>query len=294
MNNRAITLSVIMAVLAVFFVDSYVSSIEEKAKKEYGTEVLVVVAAKDIAEMTTIDETMLSTKAVPQKFIEPAAISFPAGKKTNEEAESKTRADLKSLVGSVAIVALKKDEQVTFSKLSEPGLRPGLSPQITPGKRGVTIPVDEVTGVGKLVKPGDRVDVIVTVDAGGRDSKFTKILYQDMPVLAVGRAVTNNVPRLVEREPGSAKTKIRSLASDDRFTSVTLEVEPAQAQVLNMILSLGRDTLSLALRNNDDTERVNLQGVSLYDALGPDAARVRQMMQERKGGGGGRGLAFPQ
>ena len=36
MDNRALTLSVVMAILAVFFVQSYVSSIEEETRKKFG------------------------------------------------------------------------------------------------------------------------------------------------------------------------------------------------------------------------------------------------------------------
>ena len=181
---------------------------------------------------------------------------------------------------------------MTYNKVSEPSLRTGLSPQVSPGKRAVSVPVDEVSGVAKLLKPGDRVDVIVTIDGGARDAKFTKVLYQDVIVLAVGRNITNNLARVIERDPNSKVGKVRSLASDDRYSVVTLEVDPAQAQAIAMLMATGRDTIAFALRNNDDQDRTNIQGVSLYDVLGPDAAKVKQMIQERRGGSGGRVIPF--
>ncbi|MEK6705151.1 MAG: Flp pilus assembly protein CpaB, partial [Bdellovibrionota bacterium] len=75
MNNRVLTLSLVMALIAVYFVYSFVTGIEEEAKKKFGTEVLVVTAKKDIKEMDTIKETLLELKEVPKRYIEPAAVT---------------------------------------------------------------------------------------------------------------------------------------------------------------------------------------------------------------------------
>ena len=87
MNNKVFTLSLVIAVFAVFMVQSYVSSIEDAAKKKYGSEILVVVAKTDIAEMATIDETMLELKPFPKAFLEPNAFSF-SGKGDEKEGSS--------------------------------------------------------------------------------------------------------------------------------------------------------------------------------------------------------------
>ena len=167
MNNKAFTLSLAMAILAVFFVQSYVQSIEDETKKRFGTEVLVLVAKRDIKEMETLNETVWEFQSKPKKFIEPSAVYFE-GKK---EADEKVNSSLRSLVGSVAVVPIKKNEQITFNKLVEPSIRTGLSPQVTPGRRAIAIPVNETSGVAKLVKPGDRVDLVAVVDLGGGKEK---------------------------------------------------------------------------------------------------------------------------
>lgn len=276
MNNRALTLSVIMALLAVFFVDSYVTSIEEQAKKEFGTEVLVAVAQKDIPEMETINETMLELKPIPKKFLEPAALSY-----TDER--TKAEREMRQLSGNVAVVPIKKGEQITYNKITEPSLRTGLSPQVTPGRRAIAVPVNEVTGVAKLVKPGDRVDLIAIIDAGsGKEGKFAKTVLQDVVVLAVGRNVTNNVARIIERDPASKVNKIRSLTDYDGFASVTLEVEPSQAQTLALLMASGNNSLTLSLRNNDDSDRNAMPGVSMYDVMGSDGAKVKAISEANR------------
>ena len=266
MNNKALTLSLVMALIAVFFVESYVSSIEEETRKKFGTEVLVVAAKKDINEMETVDETMLELKKIPKRFLEPSAISFERA----EDKDGGFARDLKKLAGNVAIVPIKKGEQITFNKITEPSMRTGLSPQVTPGKRAVAVPINEITGVAKLVKPGDRVDIIAVLDFGGREKKVAKTILQDVVVLAVGRYVTNNVGRVVENEAFGGKQKIRSLTQFDGYSSVTIEVDPEQAQAVALVTSNSANSISLALRNNDDTARSGSGMMMLNDVLGVD------------------------
>jgi pilus assembly protein CpaB len=272
MNNKAFTLSLIMAVLAVFFVESYVSSIEDATKAKFGTDVLVVVAKRDIKEMETLNDTAWEFQSTPKQFLQPTAVYFE-GKKPSDE---KVTDSLRSLVGAVAVIPIKKGEQITFNKLVEPGVRTGLAPQVTPGRRAVAIAVGEMSSVAKLVKPGDRVDVMAIIDMGsGKENKIAKTVLQDVVVLATGHSITNNAPRQVEQDAFGGKERIRSFAEDTTFASVTLEVDPAQAEQLALLA--GTDSsLILSLRNNDDSDRVNVGSAMLSDILGPDQGRVVQ------------------
>ncbi|OFZ52750.1 MAG: Flp pilus assembly protein CpaB [Bdellovibrionales bacterium RIFOXYC1_FULL_54_43] len=278
MNNKALTLSLLMAILAVFFVQSYVSSIEEEAKKKFGTEILVVKAKKDIKEAETIDETALELARIPKRFKEPAAISFEQREEDKEVLRS-----MKRLTGAIAIVPIKKGEQITLNKITEPGVRTGLAPQVAPGRRAIAVPVTEISGVAKLVKPGDRVDLIAVIDTGlGKEYRLSKTVLQDIVVLAVGRSVTNNVARVVETDMFGGKDRIKSLAEDFSFNSVTVEVEPSQAQALALVLANGDNALTLSLRNNDDTDRVNVGATTIYDVLGPDAMHLQRTPAGKK------------
>jgi pilus assembly protein CpaB len=271
MNNKAFTLSLALAGFAVFFVWSYVSSIEESAKKEYGAKVLVLTASQDIKEMDTIKENMLKLSPIPKRFLDPNAISFETKAEDPETIKS-----LKHYAGLVAIVPIKKGEQISLNKISEAGIRTGLSPQVTPGKRAVSIPVSETTGVSKLVKPGDRVDIIAIIDPGGRkEQKISRTVLQDAVVLAVGRNVTNNAARTIELDNVNGKSNVRSLVDDFSFASVTLEVDPLQAQMVALLLANGESSLSLSLRNNDDTDRASLPATTFSDVWGGEGTNLR-------------------
>jgi pilus assembly protein CpaB len=278
MNNRALTLSLVMAVMAIFFVQSYVSSIEEEAKKKFGTEVLSIVAKRDIKEMETINETLLEFKNVPKRFLEPAAIAIE--KKENSAESQKT---LKSLAGTIAIVPIKKGEQLTFNKITEPSMRTGLSPQIAPGRRAISIPVNELTGVSKLLKAGDRVDIIALLDGGGgkKETRIAKTILQDIPLLSVGRSVTNNAPRIVDAD-STGRERVTSLVEDFSFSSVTLEVSPIDAQMLALLLSTGDAALTLTLRNNDDSEHQAVPSTILSDIISLDINRFRAAAPPRR------------
>ncbi len=289
MNNKAVTLSLVMGVVAALFVSTYIQSIEEQSKKKFGTQVLVVKAARDIAEQETIMENSTQLELMPENFVEPTAVSFGSEGADELAAGEGLAVDnpiaikkMKSLHGSVALVPIRKGEQLTRNMIAAPSIRTGLAPQISPGKRAVSVQVGGATAVGGLIKPGDRVDVMVVVDLGsGKENRMAKTLLQDVVVLATGRNITRNPARVVESDPISGKERFKSLTEDVNYQTVAIEVDPQQAQLIAL---LGSDaTVFLSLRNNDDSERPQVSAVTATDLLGTDSSRV-----QRAPAGGGR------
>jgi pilus assembly protein CpaB len=259
---------VIMAGFAVFFVLTSVQSIEDSAKTRFGTEITVLVAREDIKEMETLVESMVEPKVVPTNFVEPSAIRF--NKKVKED-EADFQEEVKKLIGNVALVSIKKGEQLAWNKITEASIKTGLAPQVAPGKRAMSVLVDEISSVSKLLKPGDRVDLISVIDvgssAGGRENKIAKTLLQDVVILAVGRNVTNNLARKVDFDPQNGKTRVKSLVDFDGYSSITIEVDPNQAQLLAAIMAGNGNRLMFTLRNNDDVDRTALAPARATDAL---------------------------
>lgn len=289
MNSKAMTVSVLMAGIAVFFVMTSVSSIEEEAKRKFGDDVTVLVAKEDIKEMDTLVDGMVEAKVVPRRFVEPAAIAF----NTLVKSDSADYAmETKRIIGNIAIVPIKKGEQLSLNKITEPGMRTGLAPQVTPGKRAIAISVDETTSVSKLIKPGDRVDVIAVIDigagAGGREAKVAKTIMQDVVILAVGRNITNNIARKIDVDPGNGKSRVRSLTEFDGYSSITIEVDPGQAQTVAAIAAQTSNRLVLTLRNNDDTDRTNLSNSRATDVLADGVRVPAQVAPQTMNPGGAR------
>jgi hypothetical protein len=86
-------------------------------------------------------------------------------------------------------------------------------------------------------------------------------------ILAVGRNITNNIARKINIDATSGRASVKSLADYDGYSSVTIEVDPAQAQMVAAISVGGANKMILTLRNNDDTDRTNLMAVRASDAI---------------------------
>jgi pilus assembly protein CpaB len=250
--TRTLWVSIAAAVFGMVLIYSYSQEKKAEYDKRYGTSKRVLVAAKDILEMSTIDDTMLQIEEKPVDFIQPSAVETP------EEA-----------VGLVAATPIKKGEQIMSTKLLTPGPNTGLSLQVSPNKRAIAVPVDEVRGVSKLLRPGDRVDVLTSIEYGKGDAqrREVKTVLQDVIVLATGSHVTNNIPRLLERD-ASGKASFRNLNGDTSFATVTLEVNANEAQSLIYIMSASPGSIYLSLRNPNDRTRLSLGITSVQTVLG--------------------------
>lgn len=250
--TRNLWISLGAAVFAMALIYSYSQEKKAEYDKKYGTSKRVVIAAKDILEMGTIDDTMLQIEERPVDFIQPGAVETP------EEA-----------VAMVAATPIKKGEQILATKLLKPGPNTGLSLQVAPNKRAVTIPVDEIRGVSKLLRPGDRVDVITSVETGKGQSqkREVKTLLQDVIILATGVNVTNNIPRKLESDT-TGKQSFRNLIGDTTFTGVTVEVTPKEAQNLIYIMSTSPGSIYLTLRNPNDRAVTTMATATVDSVLG--------------------------
>ena len=259
MNNKAFTISLALAGMAVFMIYSYITSQEQSLKEKYGIETTVLIAKKNIAEMAEITDNSLTTDKKPQSFVEPGA----------------DKIKVQDVVGLIAMVPINKGEQITLNKLMQPGIATGLSRQISPGKRAVALPVDDNSAVGRLLKPGDRIDLMTTIDppGGAKGSQMSKIVAQDLPVLAVGEYITTTAPRREEIDFTTGKKLIRNLNVEHNYNTITLEVDPQTAMSLALLRD-GGSRISVMLRNSDDSERVNIPAITLLDVLGPDQSKI--------------------
>jgi pilus assembly protein CpaB len=271
MNNRAFTISFVVAVLAVSMVYSYVSSTEEEFRKMYGTDQSVVVAKKNIHELDMLDETNLTIVPVPKKFVQPG-----------------TSASINDFKSALAIAPINEGEQITKTKVTQLGARTGLARQIAVGKRAVTVRIGDETGVAKLLKPGDRVDVLSTIDPSGSGNKLfleTRTILQDVLVLATGKYVTNTVPGILETDPmkdGGDKTTVK-LSTYTAYANITLEVDPFQAQTL--VYAAKNLDIYLALRNNDDNLKEDLGKTMMKDLMGKEGGAAAAAAAAARPGG---------
>lgn len=140
-------------------------------------------------------------------------------------------------------------EAITEAKLlPEKGAGAGvLTFMIPEGHRAVTVRVDEVSGVAGFVVPGNRVDVIVTTTIPGRDLSVSKIILQNVPVLATGQ--------LTEQKDGKPTP----------VPTVTLDLVPDDAE--KIALASQKGVINLILRHALDVASVTTPGETVPTLL---------------------------
>nr|BDT26725.1 Flp pilus assembly protein CpaB [Bacteriovorax sp. HI3] len=265
MNTRALTLAIAIAAFAMMMVWTYLEDQKSEMIKEYGIQSSVVVAKNDIQELDLIDDSKVEVKTVPANFLAPGHFKT-----------------IKELENTIATVPIIKGEQITKPRVTYPGIKTGLSRQVSVGKRAVAINITEKDAVGRLIKPGDRVDVLAAIDisqGARKDLQKTRTFLQDVLVLSTGMSMTNSIPMYGVETPKVIRTM--NLNTYTTYNTITLELDPYDVQKLAFMQAYGSGTLSLSLRNNADKEPVRLRATQIYDVLGEDASEAKGFFSEK-------------
>ena len=110
-------------------------------------------------------------------------------------------------------------------------------------------------GATGFIDPGDRVDVLLTIDDRETRQAVTKIVLENVVVLATGSGVGQ---RREDADPDAARVS-------GRDESYTLEVSPEDGEKLALASSRGR--LHLAMRNVLDHDEVLTRGATVRGTL---------------------------
>lgn len=140
------------------------------------------------------------------------------------------------IAGRIAKAPVYQGEPVREERLisSDRGFMSTILPK---GKRAIAVSVEALTAAGGFILPGDKVDVILTRQSSGRSGNtFTsETILQNVRVLAID---TTTAGERDEKALPPGQT-------------ATLELEPAQAEVVAQASQLG--TIALVLRSAQDS-----------------------------------------
>ena len=170
-KGPVIVLGIGIVVALLVSIISY-NFLKNKAQKQIQTQetVEVAVAAVDMAWGTVLNSQMIRTAPYLKK-------SLPSG--YHETA--------KSLEGRVLIYPVKANEPIFDSSLAPTSIKAGgMAAVVSTNKRAMAVRVDKVVGVSGFVFPGNRVDVLVTLRSGEGGVPITKIVLENILVLASG------------------------------------------------------------------------------------------------------------
>ncbi len=182
--------------------------------------------------------------------------------------------DASSTVGQIVREPIYAGEPLYSFKLASPDSGAALPAAIGNGMRALTVPVDEVSGVGGYVNAGAYVDVIGTFrnvrDAmfgHGRGETFSKVILEHVKVLASGTQMEQNDAASRAKAASSAAGRAALLSSTKGAPSTaTLLVTPAQSESLALAVKEG--SIHLALRNYDDEGSGQTTGITKEELLG--------------------------
>lgn len=204
---------------------------QEVAEVE-GDAVTIVVAAADLPWGTKLTKQMLAELSFLKE-------SLPSGFQT----------DPKALEGRVLIAPIKQREPVLEYKMAPEDITVGgVSAIVKPGMRAIAVKGDKVIGISGFIQPGNRVDVLVTLRDPKTSNDATKLVLENILVLATG----TEIQETEDGKPGPVDV-------------YTLEVNPEQGEKLALAAAKGK--LQFALRNLMDTETVRTKGATIPSTM---------------------------
>jgi len=235
-GKAVLLLALFLGLISAVLVYVYLSQAGGEKTAASGDTKQVLVAREDIPVATRITDSMVELKAIPVDAVHPDSFSSTEG-----------------VVGNMARYPIAAGEQVLSDRVaaSSMTLPEGEElplPYIVPeGKRAVSVSTSALIGAGGLMRPGDYVDVILTLNLG--DDQIGRIILQNLEVLALDQKVEKVAPKFEEgqeeRTPtGEGETKPEAV-------TVTLAVAPVEGEVLTVAEECAGNfggRLALALR----------------------------------------------
>jgi len=228
-----VVLGVVAIVMTKMYMDQQQQAIQMQAKQAIANmranQTAVLVAKQNIPSGSVIGSNMLESSIVPNQFVQPQAVT-----------------SLDRVLGMISIAPISKGEQISLSKLSNTqktsgGNLAGITPA---GKRAISIPVDNIASLSGMVRPGDYVDVIATLQVpvqgpGGQVSSQLAVvpLFQNVLILAVGQntgSVASAESRYTEKEASSFGSAL-----------ITLALAPQEANLIAFVQEQGKMRLTL-------------------------------------------------
>ncbi len=239
-KKKLLIAAIIVGLFAAVLLYLYASQLNKASDELLRDQREVVKAARNIQAGTPLTKDRITTEKVPERFLPPNPL---------------LEADLNIYLNTPLAVNVEQGAMILTSDFSVQEVSRTLSSKIPPDERAMSMPVDAISGVSGLLKPGDRVDILATFPVGNKDQVvvnergedgvgyITLSLLQNVTLLAVGQEISD-VPTGDQRQQAG-------------YSTVTLSVTIEEAELIT--ISQTRGKMMLLLRNRDD---VNMHTVS--------------------------------
>ena len=239
-NKNFIIIALCLATLVTMLVFSFMKTSEVKVKKEEAT-FPVIVAKVEIPVNTIIKAEMIEIRKIPIQYV-------PLGVVTSLNAAIEKVLLTNATVGQMIFEKDLKDKDASL----------GLSYIIPPNMRAISVQVDSAASIARLIKPGDMVDILVTLTA--QDQTVT--VLQNVLILAIDQQTETKYKKEV--------VNINTVA----IVTFALTLKDAE----KLVLASSQGPLQLALRSAQGTQNIQTSGISgtSLSNISPAQVVVRQ------------------
>jgi pilus assembly protein CpaB len=269
-NRALILLGLFLGLVSAALVVVYLSKASDDGGGNVSGAPEVVVASQDIPAGTRITEGMVGLKSISAEAVLAGVFQ-----------------DKAEVVNQVTRVPLVAGEQIVPSKVTPTGAaianvdNPPLAYVIPEGKRAVSVEVSSQIGVSGLIRPGDYVDVILTVQVQGSaagtgesatNDQITRTILQNVQVLSVDQDIA-----IPSQDTEGAPSVGGDTDSNAEATTVTLAVSPVHGEVLTVAETCGKNNsgrLALALRGFGDSGLMGTRAQWSEDGAPPTCAAM--------------------
>ncbi len=213
--------SLAVAGLGCVLLATYVRQFQREAAG--GSPISLLAMRRDVPAGEALNEQMLIAHTVPENYVESRQV---------------LASELPRVLGVRAAIDLEANQTLAWTDLaSTPRDRETLSARVPPGMRAMSVEQGGRAALGQLLRPGDRVDVLLTRSEPGPDGRVVTVpLLQNILLLAVGNSIR----------------------------ATYLEAAPTRADFVTLLLTVDQSSLlahakrggelTLALRNENDLE----------------------------------------
>jgi pilus assembly protein CpaB len=243
MDRRALLLAFVVALLGVVLLVLYTKRYEREMSG--GDKVKLLIAIKPIERGKPITDDMLSTRDVPQAYVEDRAIK---------------EVDKPKILGLAVGTTIQAQQTLMWTDLATANEeRRDLSALIVPGSRAVSLRTRREDASAAMVKPGDYVDVIAVLPDPNAPSSLTDaraaiVLLQKVLVLASG----------YETSPDAVDLAAKERKGNEAVLTLSMKIEQAQA----IAVAMEKGQLQVVLRNpNDNVREENLPKYSSSELI---------------------------
>jgi pilus assembly protein CpaB len=235
-GKAVLLLALFLGLISAVLVYVYLSQAGGEQTAASGETKPVLVAKEDIPVATRITDSMVEVKAISADAVLPDSFSSTEG-----------------VVGNMARYPIAAGEQilsdrVASSSMTLPEGQELPLPYIVPeGKRAVSVGISDLIGAGGLLRPGDYVDVILTVNLGA--DQIGRIILQNLEVLALDQQMEKAAPKV--EGSTQAQTAAAEGETNPEAVTVTFAVTPVESEVLTVAEECAGNfggRLTLALR----------------------------------------------